>query len=114
MSDASKSCRHRAPQYYARCSSAASAQRARTWARRQPGVTGQVNVGPFVKVNNRDCRDFTNVVNVSSKSYAKRSTACRGDDGRWDVGLATAAPATGTAPAGAGPALMPTANGTAG
>ena len=88
---------------------------ARTWAG-DSGVTGQVNVGPFVKVNNRDCRDFTNVVNVASKSYTKRGTACRGDDGRWDVGLATAAPAVapaGTAPA-AGPALMPTANGTAG
>jgi len=112
MSDSSKS-QASSAQYYALQFGRVGA--ARTWAG-DSGVTGQVNVGPFVKVNNRDCRDFTNVVNVASKSYTKRGTACRGDDGRWDVGLATAAPAAapaGTAPA-AGPALMPTANGTAG
>ncbi|MEO8883122.1 MAG: hypothetical protein ABI377_06900 [Devosia sp.] len=108
MSDASKS-QASSAQYYALAFGRVGA--ARTWAG-DSGVTGQVNVGPFVKVNNRDCRDFTNVVNVASKSYTKRGTACRGDDGRWDVGLATAAPAA--ALAGAAPALMPTANGTAG
>jgi len=62
---------------------------ARTWTG-DGGLTGSVNVGPFVKVNNRDCRDFTNIVNVGSKSYTKRGTACRGDDGQWAVGTADA------------------------
>ena len=74
---------------------------ARTWSG-ENGVTGQVSVGPFVKVNNRDCRDFTNVVNANSKSFSKRGTACREDDGHWTVGSATAA-------AGAPPALTPPA-----
>ena len=73
---------------------------ARTWTG-DPSVTGSINVGPFVKVNNRDCRDFTDIVNVGPKSFTKRGTACRGDDGRWAVGSAAAsAPAT-IAPAAA-------------
>jgi len=73
---------------------------ARTWSG-ENGVTGQVSVGPFVKVNNRDCRDFTNVVNVNAKSFSKRGTACREDDGHWTVGSAAAASAP--------PALTPPA-----
>ena len=75
---------------------------ARTWTG-DGNVTGSVNVGPYVKVNNRDCRDFTNIVNVGSKSYTKRGTACRGDDGSWAVGsAAAAAPAMTPAPAASG------------
>jgi surface antigen len=88
---------------------------ARTWAGDQ-NVTGQINVGPFVKVNNNDCRDFTNIVNVGSHSYTKRGTACRGADGGWTVGTAAAA-GPATAPAGtAAPAGMvaPAASGAAG
>jgi len=73
---------------------------ARTWSG-ENSVTGSVSVGPFVKVNNRDCRDFTNIVNVASKSYTKRGTACREDDGHWSVGTAAAA--------GSAPALTPPA-----
>ena len=80
---------------------------ARTWSG-DSKVTGQINVGPYVKVNNRDCRDFTNVVNIGSRSYTKRGTACRGDDGRWAVGLAS-----GAAPFGP-PALTPSSTGAAG
>ncbi len=78
---------------------------ARTWAG-SGSVTGQISVGPFVKVNNSDCRDFTNIVNAGSKSYTKRGTACRGADGTWMVGSATA-----SAPAAvpAGPAVAPAA-----
>lgn len=75
---------------------------ARTWTG-ENSVTGSINVGPYVKVNNRDCRDFTNVVNVGPKSFTKRGTACREDDGHWAVGSAAAA-----APAGA-PMLTPAA-----
>jgi len=60
---------------------------ARTWSG-DSGMTGQITVGPYVKVNNRDCRDFTNIVNVGSKSYTRRGTACREDDGHWSVGSA--------------------------
>ena len=75
---------------------------ARTWTG-DNNVTGSVNVGPFVKVNNRDCRDFTNIVNVGSKSYTKRGTACRGDDGQWAVGIANAmAPAAASGIGAAG------------
>ena len=72
---------------------------ARTWTG-ENNVTGQVSVGPYVKVNNRDCRDFTNVVNVGAKSYTKRGTACRELDGTWTVG--------GN---GGPPALTPSASG---
>ena len=77
---------------------------ARTWVG-ENNVTGSINVGPYVKVNNRDCRDFTDVVNVGSKSYTKRGTACREDDGHWAVGSG-ATGATGTTGA---PALTPPA-----
>lgn len=60
--------------------------------------SGTISVGPYVKVNNRDCRDFTNIVNVGDKSYPRRGTACRDIDGRWSVaGQGTAAlPGAGT------------------
>ena len=109
MSDSSKS-QASSAQYYALQFGRVGA--ARTWAG-DSNMTGQINVGPYVKVNNRDCRDFTNVVNVGSKSFTKRGTACRGDDGRWAVGLATAAPAAAPG-AGGPPALTPSATGSAG
>lgn len=49
------------------------------------GATGQVMVGPYVRVNNIDCRDFTHTVTVSSQSYSRQGTACRELDGRWSV-----------------------------
>jgi len=98
MSDNSKS-QASSAQYYALQFGRVGA--ARTWSG-DNNVSGQVNVGPYVKVNNRDCRDFTNVVNVGSKSYTKRGTACRGDDGRWGVGV-------GSAPAATTPGSLPPA-----
>jgi surface antigen len=77
---------------------------ARTWSG-ETGVSGQVSVGPFVKVNTRDCRDFTDIVNVGPKSFTKRGTACREDDGHWTVGSASAASGGGP------PALTPPASG---
>jgi surface antigen len=72
---------------------------ARTWS--DNNVSGQISVGPYVKVNNRDCRDFTNVVNSGAKSFTKRGTACREADGTWTVGSAAASAAPVSAPAGA-------------
>lgn len=49
------------------------------------GTTGQVTVGPFIRVNLIDCRDFTHQVTVSGTSYSRKGTACREADGSWTV-----------------------------
>lgn len=49
------------------------------------GVTGSVTVGPYVRVNNIDCRDFTHTVTVAGTPYAKKGTACRDATGNWSV-----------------------------
>lgn len=49
------------------------------------GVGGQVTVGPFVRVNTIECRDFTHTVTAAGQSYARRGTACREADGTWTV-----------------------------
>lgn len=49
------------------------------------GATGSVTVGPYVRVNNIDCRDFTHTVTISGTPYARKGTACRDIDGSWTV-----------------------------
>lgn len=49
------------------------------------GVSGSVSVGPFVRVNSIDCRDFTHVVKAGGNDYSRRGTACRETDGTWSV-----------------------------
>jgi surface antigen len=49
------------------------------------GQTGAVTVGPYVRVNLIDCRDFTHTVTVSGQNYVKKGTACREADGSWTV-----------------------------
>jgi surface antigen len=49
------------------------------------GQTGAVTVGPYVRVNLIDCRDFTHTVTANGQSYAKKGTACREADGSWTV-----------------------------
>ncbi len=49
------------------------------------GQNGAVTVGPYVRVNLIDCRDFTHTVTVGGQSYAKKGTACREADGSWTV-----------------------------
>ena len=49
------------------------------------GQSGAVSVGPYVRVNLIDCRDFTNSVTVGGQSYVKKGTACREADGSWTV-----------------------------
>jgi len=56
----------------------------RNWAG-DNGTTGSVTVGPYVRVNNIDCRDFTHTVTVGGTPYAKKGTACRETDGTWSV-----------------------------
>ena len=56
----------------------------RAWAG-DSGATGNVLVGPYVRVNNIDCRDFTHTVTIAGMPYAKKGTACREADGTWTV-----------------------------
>ena len=49
------------------------------------GVTGNVTVGPYVTVNNLNCRDFTHTVNIGGNPVVRKGTACREIDGTWSV-----------------------------
>jgi surface antigen len=49
------------------------------------GQSGAVLVGPYVRVNLIDCRDFTNTVTIAGQAYVKKGTACREADGSWTV-----------------------------
>lgn len=52
------------------------------------GQSGAVMVGPYVRVNLIDCRDFTHNVTVAGQTYSRKGTACRETDGSWTVTLA--------------------------
>ncbi|MFD1252728.1 MULTISPECIES: hypothetical protein [Devosia] len=56
----------------------------RQWAG-DKGTTGSVAVGPYVRVNNLDCRDFTHSVKISGADYVRKGTACREQNGNWNV-----------------------------
>ena len=56
----------------------------RHWAG-DKGTTGSIAVGPYVRVNNLDCRDFTHTVTVGGRDYVKKGTACREQTGNWSV-----------------------------
>ncbi|WP_332702121.1 hypothetical protein [Devosia sp.] len=56
----------------------------RQWAG-DKGTTGTVAVGPYVRVNNLDCRDFTHTVKTNGQDYVKKGTACREQNGNWAV-----------------------------
>lgn len=53
------------------------------------GNSGEISVGPFVRVNLLDCRDFTHTVKIASQSFRKSGTACRTQDGKWEVEAAS-------------------------
>ena len=59
----------------------------RTWKKTlfRNGQTGAVTVGPYVRVNLIDCRDFTHTVTIAGQNFAKKGTACREADGSWTV-----------------------------
>lgn len=61
----------------------------RQWAGDQ-GTTGSVAVGPYVRVNNLDCRDFTHTIKIGGTDYVKKGTACREQNGVWNVVPGTA------------------------
>ena len=54
------------------------------------GQSGAVSVGPYVRVNLIDCRDFTNTITIAAQDYVKKGTACREADGSWTVSATTA------------------------
>ncbi|MBE7733646.1 RT0821/Lpp0805 family surface protein [Devosia faecipullorum] len=56
----------------------------RQWAG-DKGTTGSVAVGPYVRVNNLDCRDFTHTVKLNGTDYVRKGTACREQNGNWNV-----------------------------
>lgn len=60
----------------------------RQWAG-DKGTTGTVAVGPYVRVNNLDCRDFTHTVKANGQDYVKKGTACREQNGNWAVEAGT-------------------------
>lgn len=56
----------------------------RTW-NGDSGQSGSITVGPYVRVNLIDCRDFTNTVTVGGQNFVKQGTACRDGSGSWTV-----------------------------
>lgn len=55
----------------------------RTW--NSGGANGSVSVGPYVRVNSLDCREFTHRVTISGQTYTASGQACREVDGAWTV-----------------------------
>lgn len=60
----------------------------RTWAG-DKDQKGQVTVGPYVRVNLIDCRDFTDTVTIGAQTFVSKGTACREADGSWTVSART-------------------------
>jgi len=56
----------------------------RTW-KSPSGITGKITVGPFVRVNELNCREFTNIVTVDEVDSTKSGTSCREANGNWFV-----------------------------
>lgn len=48
------------------------------------GATGSIVVGPYVRVNNLDCREFTHTVKFDGSEFVKSGTSCR-ENGTWKV-----------------------------
>jgi surface antigen len=49
------------------------------------GNTGKVEVGPYVKVNSLDCRNFTHTVKAKGQDFVTKGMACREMAGNWTV-----------------------------
>ncbi len=49
------------------------------------GATGKITVGPFVRVNSLDCREFVHEVTVGEEELSQSGTSCREADGSWKV-----------------------------
>jgi surface antigen len=51
----------------------------------ETGASGKILVGPYVRVNILDCREFEHIVQISKITYSRTGTACREKDGSWSV-----------------------------
>ncbi len=49
------------------------------------GDSGKISVGPYVRVNERDCRAFTHDVATKAGDFSKSGMACRLEGGTWEV-----------------------------
>lgn len=49
------------------------------------GDSGRISVGPYVRVNDRDCREFTHEVSTGSGQFRREGLACRREGGTWTV-----------------------------
>lgn len=49
------------------------------------GATGKITVGPFVRVNELDCREFVHQVTIEQVERTLSGTSCRESDGSWSV-----------------------------
>ncbi len=49
------------------------------------GSSGSISVGPYVRVNERDCREFTHNVTTKLGTYTKTGMACRLEGGTWEA-----------------------------
>ena len=49
------------------------------------GISGKVSVGPYIRVNARDCRDFTHEVDTSTGAFTRSGMACRLEGGIWET-----------------------------
>jgi len=49
------------------------------------GQSGSMTVGPYVRVNLIDCREFTHTVTIGGQNFVRKGTACREADGSWRV-----------------------------
>lgn len=46
---------------------------------------GEISVGPYIKVNELDCREFSHIVIVADERFSQSGTSCREQDGQWNV-----------------------------
>lgn len=49
------------------------------------GDSGKITVGPYVRVNERDCREFTHDVTTKTGDFKKTGMACRLEGGTWEA-----------------------------
>ncbi len=49
------------------------------------GDSGSISVGPYVRVNARDCREFTHEVTTKSGQFSTNGMACRLEGGTWEA-----------------------------
>ena len=49
------------------------------------GNSGRISVGPYVRVNERDCREFTHDVTTTAGQFHRSGMACRVSGGTWET-----------------------------